>query len=125
MFLENTLLEDINTVKESGIKNCSTIDVFVKYKSEQELFEEGSTAIIKLKLQTSDRRGRQNCFIYVKRTARMREVRDKYANLIGVNPADMKLESDGDLCGLDSTPEDCDLENDFVIDVTIFGTDAE
>jgi len=86
----------------------------VKHKSEEALFEEEhSTAIIKLKLQTSDRRGRQNCFVYVKRTALMREVRDKYANMIGVNPADMKMESDGELCGLDSTPEDCDLEKRF------------
>ncbi|XP_035709625.1 uncharacterized protein LOC110852270 isoform X2 [Folsomia candida] len=120
MFFENTILEDTKTIKESGILMCCNIDAFMLEKTDQELFNEESETVVQFKMQTGDRRGRQNCYIYAKKSSTVRMVRDKYASEMDFNPSDIKLMRDGEILILDSLIKDLeDLEREDSIDVII------
>jgi len=116
-----TVLEDRHKVKEYGIKSLDDIDAFIKEKTDKELFMSGSNLVMRFKLQTDDRKGRSGAFVYVRKSAPMREAVKKYCEENGVDSAKVKLKFDGDWISLNATPEECDLEGDECIDVIVTG----
>lgn len=89
------------------------------YKSEKELYEDGSASVFKFKLQTEDRRGRQDAYVFVSRSGKMQSAIEQYASELGISSSGMKLHFDGEEINLSLTPEECDLEGGECLDLQV------
>ena len=120
LWLESALLEDDKTVAESNITAACTVDLTVSSKSLQEVYEEGkSKHILRFKMQTGNRTGRENCFVYMRANDKMIVARDAYAKEMNLDPNTIRIDFDGDHVDLESVPADCDLEGEECLDVMI------
>jgi hypothetical protein len=116
---DGTELEDDKTLQDYKIKNLENIQAFHKEITAKDLYESGSSFVLRFKIQTSDRRGRDTVFLFMKKSDKMRDLRDQYAKTVNVNPEKVRLRFDGEPLPLESTPDECELEGDECLDVVV------
>lgn len=112
-------LEDDKTLGECGISNLCTIEAYMNAKTDKELYDEGSSNVLKLKLQTSDRRGRQDKWVYMRMNKTFETTVEEYAVEIGIPSTGIRIKFEGELLNLKSTPADYDLEGEECLDLIL------
>jgi len=116
---EDVKLEDEDTLESVKMTENCEIDAFYNEKPLKELYQDGAISILRFKLQTSDRTGRQTMHVYVQKESTMMCALQQYADHFAIDARKITLRFDGDPILLDRNPESNELEGEECIDVII------